>query len=145
MSYIENNLMKDEQVLYRTKLHWAKFLWPVVLIIISILSKSNTNPFSEALLFLGIIWFISTLITYLTSEFGVTNKRVMIKHGFIKRISLETLLNKIEGITVKQGILGRILNYGTIIVKGTGGTSNPFHKINAPLQFRKNVQENIPQ
>lgn len=53
------------------------------------------------------------LITYLTSEFGITNKRVLIKHGFIKRISLETLLNKIEGITVQQGILGRILNYGT--------------------------------
>jgi len=135
MSYIDNNLMKDEQVLYRTKLHWAKLLWPIVLIVISILLKSGKNPFGVGFLYIGILWLISALVTYKTSEFGVTNKRVMIKYGFIKRISLETLLNKIEGIAVKQGLLGRILNYGTIIVKGTGGTSNPFHKIEAPSKF----------
>ena len=67
----------------------------------------------------------------------------MIKTGFIRRNSLETLLTKVEGIQVNQGMLGRILNYGTIIVKGTGGTSNPFHKIDAPLEFRKKVQEQI--
>lgn len=145
MSYIDNNLMNGEQVIYRTKLHWAKLLWPIVSIVISILLKSGGNLFSSHFLLIGIIWFIAALVTYFTSEFGVTNKRVMIKYGFIKRISLETLLNKIEGIAVKQGLLGRILNYGTIIVKGTGGTNNPFHKIEAPLNFRKNVQENIPQ
>jgi len=91
----------------------------------------------------AIIWGISSFISFKTSEFGITNKRVLIKAGFIRRNSLETLLTKVEAIQVNQGILGRILNYGTIIVKGTGGTSNPFHKIDAPLEFRKKVQEQI--
>jgi len=94
-------------------------------------------------LLVAIIWGISSFISLKTSEFGITNKRVLIKTGFIRRDSLETLLTKVEGIQVNQGMLGRILNYGTIIVKGTGGTSNPFHKIDAPLEFRKKVQEQI--
>ncbi|PIU51164.1 hypothetical protein COS91_05900 [Candidatus Desantisbacteria bacterium CG07_land_8_20_14_0_80_39_15] len=86
---------------------------------------------------------IPVFISFKTSEFGITNKRVLFKIGFIRRNSLEILLTKIEGIQVNQGILGRILNYGTIIVRGTGGTGSPFRKIEAPLEFRKKVQEQI--
>ena len=92
---------------------------------------------------IALIWAVSAFISFKTSEFGITNKRVLIKVGFIRRNSLETLLTKVEGIQVNQGILGRIFNYGTIMVKGTGGTSNPFHKIEAPMEFRKKVQEQI--
>jgi uncharacterized membrane protein YdbT with pleckstrin-like domain len=53
------------------------------------------------------------------------------------------LLNKVESIQVNQDILGRILGYGSITVSGTGGTKDPFHKIDAPLEFRKKVQEQI--
>lgn len=144
MSYIDNNLMNGEQVIYRTKLHWIKLFGPIALNVISIILFKESST-KGLLLLIGSLWFISALVTYLTSEFGVTNKRVLIKYGFIKRISLETYLNKIEGIVVNQGVLGRILNYGSIIVKGTGGTNNPFKEIKAPLDFRKSVQENIPQ
>ena len=92
---------------------------------------------------IAIIWAASAFIRFKTAEFGITNKRVLVKVGFIRRTSLETLLTKVEGIQINQGIMGRILNYGTIIVKGTGGTSNPFHKIEAPFEFRKKVQEQI--
>jgi uncharacterized membrane protein YdbT with pleckstrin-like domain len=71
----------------------------------------------------------------------VTNRRVLIKVGFIRRHSLELLLPKVEGIAVDQGILGRILGYGTIIVTGTGGTKEPFRNIIAPMEFRKMVQQ----
>jgi hypothetical protein len=53
------------------------------------------------------------------------------------------LLNKVEGIQVNQSILGRILEFGSITISGTGGTKNPFHKIDAPLEFRKKAQEQI--
>ena len=92
-----------------------------------------------------IILGTSSAIRYLTSEFGVTNKRVLIKTGFIKRTSLETLLTKIEGILVDQSIGGRIFNYGTIVIKGTGGTGSPFKSIGAPMEFRKQIQELIPE
>ena len=56
---------------------------------------------------------------------------------------MEVLLSKVEGIQVDQGIFGRILGYGSIIVTGTGGIQNPFKKIKAPLEFRKRVQEQL--
>ncbi|MGC4000144.1 MAG: PH domain-containing protein [Anaeromyxobacter sp.] len=88
----------------------------------------------------------SGAIAYLsmsTAEFGVTSKRVMIKVGFIRRQSLETLLTKVEGVAVNQGILGRILGYGTIVVNGTGSTRTPFANISEPDAFRRAVQNQL--
>src|SRR6266700_7309204 len=78
-----------------------------------------------------------------TSEFAVTNKRVLIKTGLIRCHSLETLLSKIESIGVTQGILGRLLDFGPIVVSGTGGSKEPFHRIADPMRFRRKVQEQI--
>jgi uncharacterized membrane protein YdbT with pleckstrin-like domain len=86
---------------------------------------------------------ITSLIARATSEFAVTNKRVLIKIGWLRPHSLETLLSKIETIRIEQGILGRALNYGTIIVSGTGGPKEPFRTIASPMEFRRKVQEQI--
>ena len=88
------------------------------------------------------VWF-SNYITYSSSEFGISNKRVLIKMGFIKRNSFETLLSKVESIGVEQSILGRFLNFGTIIITGTGGSKEYFYQISNPIKFRKKVQEQI--
>ena len=118
-TYVENNLVKDERVVYETNLHWVAF--------ISL----------RALLTL----FIAPLIDYLTSEFAITNKRIIIKVGFISRRTLELNLSKVESVTVDQSILGRILGYGTITVIGTGGTKEPFGDIREPLDFRRQFQQ----
>jgi uncharacterized membrane protein YdbT with pleckstrin-like domain len=86
---------------------------------------------------------ITALIARATSEFAVTNKRVLIKIGWLRRHSLETLLSKIETIRVEQGILGRALDYGTIVVSGTGGSKEPFRTIASPMEFRRKVQDQI--
>ncbi len=162
MSYVEQNLMPGEQIVYQTKLHWIIFLRPVLLLIIAIplLFFATTLaarvrltdvpvPFWVFLVFLGsplvfaILNGLSAFVTYVTSEFGVTDRRVMIKTGFIRRNSLETLLTKIEAIGINQNIPGRIFGYGTIVITGTGGTDTPFHRINAPFEFRRQAQEQI--
>jgi uncharacterized membrane protein YdbT with pleckstrin-like domain len=74
---------------------------------------------------------------------AVTNKRVLVKTGMISRNTTEMMLGKIESIVVNQGILGRMLSYGTIIVRGTGGTPEPFARIAHPLEFRKQVQQEL--
>ena len=81
--------------------------------------------------------------SFVTSVFVVTDQRVLIKVGWIQRRSLETLLAKIEGIVVEQGLGGRLFGYGNIIVTGTGGTHERFDMIADPMQFRKHVQEQI--
>jgi len=146
MSYIEKNLMNAENILYRGKLHWVVFLWPVIWFIVAIMffaGGGDTAAASGLFVLIAIVLGIASFINYTTSEFGITNKRVIVKVGFIRRNSIEVLLNKVEGIQVNQGILGRILGFGSITVSGTGGTKDPFHKISAPLEFRRKAQEQI--
>jgi uncharacterized membrane protein YdbT with pleckstrin-like domain len=151
MSYIEQNLLPGEQIVYRTKLHWVIFISSAFFlfagIVLIILSKGNREVLGlGGLLFLiGIILGIVRWVAFKSSEFAVTDKRVLIKIGLLQRHSLELLLNKIEGIGVDQPLQGRILGYGTIIVTGTGGTKETFENITDPLEFRKQVQEKIPK
>lgn len=158
MGFIEKNLMDGERIMYRAYLHWIIFMRPAVLFIVflfliicagaipsqfnlsNILSKS-LSIVSIIVLLVALISSISALIAYCTSEFGVTNSRVIMKQGFILRNSIEILLNKIEAIQVNQNITGRILNYGSIIISGTGGSKDPYHRISSPLKFRKKIQE----
>lgn len=123
MSYVENNLIPGEQVVYRAELHWIIFIWPVI--------------FSFVLI--GIPWLIAAILQKKTTEMAVTNKRVIIKTGIISRRTIEMNLSKIENIEVNQSIIGRIFGYGIITIVGTGGTHEPFKNVSQPLDFRKAV------
>jgi uncharacterized membrane protein YdbT with pleckstrin-like domain len=144
--------MKGERIIYSTSLHWMIFLYPACflaaagwsfLFTLGESSSSNASPIFYIMTILFLASLASSLFKYLTSEFVVTNKRALLKTGFISRSSLEVLLTKIESIQVDQSIDGRIFGYGTINIIGSGGTSNIFHKISSPIEFRKNVQEQI--
>ena len=147
MGYIEKNLMSGESIVYRGKLHWVVFLWPVIWFLLAIIfftsGGDDTAAVGALLIIIAIATGITSFTNHKTSEFGITNKRVIVKVGFIRRTSMEVLLNKVEGIQVSQSILGRILGFGSITISGTGGTQDPFHKIDAPLEFRKKAQEQI--
>jgi len=135
--------MSGEQIVYSAKLHWVVFVPASIMLIIGLFLLSVSGGFGGFVIVIAIIYLILAYLNYSTSEFGVTNKRVIIKVGIIRRHSLETLLKKVEGITVNQPIIGRILGYGTIIVSGTGGTPEPFSTISNPLEFRKHVNEQV--
>jgi uncharacterized membrane protein YdbT with pleckstrin-like domain len=96
-----------------------------------------------ALVGVGLLLAIGPAIRYVSSEFAVTDKRVLGKVGFIERDSAETLLSKIEAIAVDQGVIGRILGFGTVTITGTGGTQEPFPRISDPLEFRRQIQNQI--
>lgn len=119
MSYVLDNLLKNERILYEARLHWTLFF-------------SLRSLFTLTL---------SAWIQRASSEFAVTNRRVMIKTGLIQRRTLELNLSKVESIEVEQTFWGRLLGYGEIEVIGTGGTRERFDRIAAPLEFRKAVHE----
>jgi uncharacterized membrane protein YdbT with pleckstrin-like domain len=149
MSYVESQLLADEKVSYWAHLHGIIFVPAGVLGVLSL--ATTAMAFSEPQLRVAaVLWFglagiagVWAWIAYSTSEFAVTNKRVVIKVGLIRRRSLETLLSKVEGVSVDQGLLGRMLDYGTIGITGTGGTRETFTRIGAPLEFRRQVQDAI--
>jgi uncharacterized membrane protein YdbT with pleckstrin-like domain len=104
---------------------------------------SGLNGAGILMLLIALLIGLSAFLTYKTSEFAITNKRVVVKVGFIRTNSIEVLLNKVEGIQVNQDILGKILGFGSITVTGTGGTKDPFYKIDDPMEFRKRAQMQI--
>lgn len=118
-SYANKHLIKDETVAYETKLHWVIFFSLKSILTLTIAA-----------------WLIRWL-----SEFVITNRRIVIKTGFISRSTFEMNLTKIETVNVDQSVMGRILNYGSITIIGTGGTKEIFHNIARPMEFRKAFQE----
>jgi uncharacterized membrane protein YdbT with pleckstrin-like domain len=140
--------MPGEHVVYRTQIHWAVFLPALAWFIFASFLLLTRNGIAAAvggfvLVLLVFPFAITALMERANSEFAVTNKRVLIKTGWIRRHSLETLLSKIEGIRVEQDVLGRMWDYGTIVVSGTGGSKEPFRRIASPMQFRREIQEQI--
>jgi uncharacterized membrane protein YdbT with pleckstrin-like domain len=147
MGYVEEHLDKDERVIHRGALHPIVYVGPLIiaapgafLLVAAFGSKSGAVGVFSLLFFLP---FALTVLSVQSAEFAVTTKRVIMKYGIIQRHSLELLLQKIEGAKVQQGILGRMFDYGTVIVNGTGGTHEPFRLMNAPMDFRKHVLAQI--
>ena len=147
MSYVDSSLMPGETVKWRTQLHKIMFVVPSILAIgVAIVGfwlfhKGFDAIYTGLSIIIALIILLPACIKYTTSEFAVTNKRVIVKIGFIQRQTMETLLQKIEAISVDQTVLGRILNYGTISIIGTGGTKESFVNIANPLDFRRSIQE----
>jgi len=125
MGYVEQSLMTVENVRYRARLHWSIFVGPALLCLVVI----------------GIVPLIARLVRRATSEFAVTNRRVIIKTGLIERKTLELNLSKVESIGIEQTLMGRMLGSGAIVVVGTGGTQERFPNLADPMGFRRAVNE----
>lgn len=136
-SYVEGVLTKGEQVVHQGKVSiWS--LSPLLLLGLIFLAFYG----------LGLLFWIAAAIRYFTTELAITNKRVIAKFGLISRSTIEINLQKIESIQVNQGILGRIFNFGSIVVSGAGNPQAPIPGISNPLQFRRafvDTQENNGQ
>lgn len=117
--YVNKHLISNESVVFETKLHWVIFF-----------------SFKSIFTLTIYAWLERWL-----SEYVITNRRIIIKTGFIARNTFEMNLSKIESVNVEQSIMGRILNYGSITIIGSGGTRETFHNIAHPLEFRKSFQE----
>jgi len=133
-SYVESSLINDEKILYTGKVSlWSLsqlFLGGLLLLILGF--KLNST-FAE----IGLLLFVYAYIRYKTTELAFTNKRVIAKSGFISRSSIEMKIDKVESVQVQQSILGRILNYGTLIISGAGNPQTPIEGISDPMAFRR--------
>ena len=144
MAYVDENLLPAERVVYRAHLHPIIYAGPFALALGAValfafaFMRGDLPVLMWAALPIIVIALVLALIQLIhsrSSEFAVTNRRVVIKTGVIRRHTLELLLPKVEGIGVDQTIIGRLLNLGTIVVIGTGGSKEEFAQIANPLEM----------
>lgn len=151
MSYVEKTLSQGELVLNAGKLHWVVFSGPVFVGLLSIGSLTWAVISQQTGLFALTVFLIvatvylacAELIRTLTTELTVTSKRIVVKTGFISRRTEEQRLEKIDAIAVDQSILGRMLGYGTVTVKGSGQSVMPVKFVANPILFRVSAQSAI--
>ena len=141
MGYIDSNLLPGETVVQRARLHWIVFLKAAAVVAVGLgLLVIEPRTIGLIVIGIGLVMMVPPLIARTSSEFGVTSKRVIIKVGLIQRRTLELLIRQVEAISVDQSLTGRIFNFGTITLSGTGGVRETFHNISNPLEFRRSIQ-----
>lgn len=125
-SYVEGALVKDEKIVHLGHISlWS--LWHLFALGLLLLPVFG----------LGLIFWVLAYVRYKTTELAITTKRVIVKHGFIRRRTVEININKVESIQVDQEILGRMFNFGTLVIAGAGDPQAPIAGISSPMAFRK--------
>jgi uncharacterized membrane protein YdbT with pleckstrin-like domain len=160
--YVAATLLPGERVVHWGTLHWALYLkgalvialGAVVVLFSAWASKSLTDPAHSdtgasgavvptagwVILAAGAAELLRAWVQMTTTELAVTDQRVIVKTGWVRRRTSELRLAKVETIRVDQSFFGRLLDYGTVIIVGTGGTAEPVAFISDPIAFRKAVQ-----
>jgi len=90
---------------------------------------------------LGILKFAQMMIVKVTTEIAITNKRLIYKRGLVARHVGEIAIDRIEGVNVLQGMLGRMFNYGRVMVRGMGVGEIVLPPIDEPVRFRKAIDK----
>jgi uncharacterized membrane protein YdbT with pleckstrin-like domain len=129
MSYIDESLIEGETVLHRARLTWWSQTGLIILGVVLLVAV------------IGIGFLIAAWVRMKSTEIAITNKRIIAKFGLIRRSTVEINLDKVEALRVEQGMWGRFLNYGTILISGVGSTIDPIRDIADPLVFRRKFME----
>lgn len=148
MGYIEKNLMDGEQIVYEARQHWMIYWKPFLLLLIGIgLFAIPTRDMalimqicmSLVLLVVAGIWAVNI---YGGRKYILTNRRLILKRGLVRRESTDLVLRRCEGVSIAQSIMGRLLGYGTVSVS-TGEVANEFRLIEHPVEFATHINQQI--
>jgi len=129
MSYVQTTIGKGEKIIYKINYHW------------SYVALAYFHLIIFGLFIVGIILFFRMMINKWTTERVLTNKRYIQKTGWISRKTEEISINKIEEVEMFQSFVGRILNYGSVNISGTGIGKIKLSLIDDPLTFQKNLND----
>jgi uncharacterized membrane protein YdbT with pleckstrin-like domain len=151
MSYVKHVIQPGEQVVMVGRLSWIVYhraialaLLGIVLVVLErIYSGRDWLVIGTGALF-GAAALISALQAWFlrwTTEIAVTNKRIIYKRGLITRHTAEMNMDKVASVDVDQSLLGRLLNYGSVHILGTGGVHGieRLERIGSPIALRNAI------
>lgn len=133
MSYSSRSLSGNEHIIRLTSFTW----WVTIKWLLLSL------PFVPVTLGLSLIIPVISFIERYFTEYAITSQGVLVKRGIIRRKVSRLSIKKIEGVELRQTILGRIFNYGTIVVRGTGSDSVVFYLVGSPVGFQGLINDQI--
>jgi uncharacterized membrane protein YdbT with pleckstrin-like domain len=151
MTYYTKVLQPDERVLVVGRLHWSIYTHAVLILALAIavavgalwVPDLNGQRAAWALAgglgAIGLLAFLSAAIRRHATEIVVTDRRVIFKRGILSRYTVEMNVSKIETVDVDQGLGGRLLGYGTVLIRGTGSGIEPLRRIGDPLAIRNAI------
>ncbi|MDA8095227.1 MAG: PH domain-containing protein [Betaproteobacteria bacterium] len=152
-SHVESVLGTDEEIRYRAKIAPASYgsqwivaavfvIWGTSGAIVAAFGAQERLTFlGLALLALGAIYSLPPIVAMRSTELVITNRRVIAKFGLIRRTIIEMSLARIESLRVEQSLLGRLLNFGDIVLIGTDGARERISRIARPLAFRRSYED----
>jgi uncharacterized membrane protein YdbT with pleckstrin-like domain len=149
MGYVRKVLQPGETLVYEATLSWIGYL-PGLLVLVTALIMFVVGgelfgwplwvDIVAGLVALFGLWLLGAAwFERWTTEVAITDRRIIHKTGFIRRNTIEMSVEKVESVDVKQSLLGRIFDYGDVIVRGTGAGLAPLTKIDSPLTFRSKL------
>ncbi len=146
MRYVEEVLQPGEKILFVSTIHWLIYVPAILLLIAAIVATFWAGSGSEVWRWISLLCFALALLSAArawfkrwTTEIAVTDRRVIYKRGFIRRHTIEMHMDKVESVDVSQSVLGRILDYGDVLVRGTGVGFEPLQMIESPIALRNAV------
>ena len=152
MGYIDEILEPGEKVVFKTRLSWTLYgpaiVYALVALALTVFATSAAGlgvaafviaALSALAALAALVGFLRAWFRRWTTEVVVTDRRVVLKRGFIRRHTAEMNMQKVESVDVDQTQLGRIFNYGTVTIKGTGSTLESFRMIDHPLKLRSAI------
>jgi uncharacterized membrane protein YdbT with pleckstrin-like domain len=144
VAYVNDVLGKDELVQHAAKTslarYWLNFVLGGMFLMGSLpalLVNREAAAFMSGGIVLALVLIGWPFLRRATTELVLTNRRVISKFGVLSRDTVEIGFAKVESIRVKQGLLGRLFNYGDLVITGSGATHAPIPNIKYPLEFRR--------
>ncbi|HEX9320500.1 MAG TPA: PH domain-containing protein [Xanthobacteraceae bacterium] len=149
MPYIERVLQQGETVRHIARISWVMylpglFLWAVAGILATILPSEPALHFlvlvvAVIVFIIGAVLLARAWFHRVTTEIAVTDRRIIYKRGFVRRYTVEMHMDKVESVDVDQSVFGRLLDYGDVIIHGTGAGLEPLPYIDHPLELRNHI------
>ena len=157
-TYVSGTLMPGEKIAVSFHPHKIIIAAPIILFLIAVafyLFAQQLLPFLNHTIYksytlynilcfvffvYSILKVVNRIIEYRTSEYTVTNLRVVMKTGVLNRTAVELMLNRLEAVTVQQSLFGQMFNYGMVLLVGIGGTRDEFNYVPKPMYFRQQIQ-----
>ncbi|MGH9397974.1 MAG: PH domain-containing protein [Terriglobia bacterium] len=146
-------LRAGETLVYKTRPHWIVFGWAVWLASFAarfFYAASSARNADDAQMWLNLAWTFGVFAAIAAilaqfyrwiSRFILTDRRVVLKNGIFRQRSTEFLLPSVESVLVEFPILGRLFNYGTLTVRGFGGSRDSIKRVPKPERVRELIED----